>query len=66
MRRRWMPVRPERGDVVAAALVSGAVGLVVGAVTFYLTRTLLAREPLEPGPGRELPGRREERDGGRG
>jgi len=59
-------VPPERGDVVAAALVSGAVALAVCAVTFYLTRTLLAREPLEPDAGRGLLGQGDERDGGRG
>ena len=51
MRRRYIRVPAERKDDVAALVVSGALAACVGAVTFYLTRVLLAREVLEPKGG---------------
>lgn len=52
MRQRYIRVPAERRDTVAALMVSGVVAAGVGAVTFYLTRVLLAREPLDAGPPR--------------
>jgi hypothetical protein len=49
MSETWIRVPPERGDTVAAGVVAGAVAAGVGLVTFYLVRTLLAREPLSGG-----------------
>lgn len=47
MRRRWIRVRPERRDDVGALVAAGVVAAGVGAVTFYLARLLLAREPVD-------------------
>ena len=67
MRRRYIRVPAERKDDVAALVVSGALAACVGAVTFYLTRTFLARELLEPEEGRPslASGDDEEEGGGR-
>ena len=46
----WIRVPAKRGDDVAAGIMAGALAAGVGLVTFYLIRTLLAREPLSP-PG---------------
>lgn len=47
MIQRWIRVRPSTGDTVAAGVVAGALAAGVGLVTFYVLRTLLAREPLD-------------------
>jgi len=47
MRRRWIRVRPERRENVGALMAAGVVATGVGALTFYLTRLLLAREPVD-------------------
>lgn len=47
MTERWIRVRPSTGDTVAAGVVAGALAAGVGLVTFYVLRTLLAREPLD-------------------
>ena len=51
MSRRWIPAPAEPKDTVAAALVSGALAAGVGVVTFYLVRTILARESLDAEEG---------------
>ena len=65
MSRRWIRVPPEKGDTLAAAIVSGAIATGVALVTFYLVRTLLARESIEPELGRAAipPRARREKDG---
>lgn len=57
MSARWIPVRPGPGDSLRAALVAGAVAIGVGATAFYVTRRLLAREPLA---GPDHPARRDD------
>jgi hypothetical protein len=47
MRRRWIRVRPERRDDVGALLAAGVVAAGLGAVTFYVSRLFLAREPVD-------------------
>lgn len=52
---RYRRVEPRRPDTAGALLAAGAVAAVTGAVTFYLVRLFLAREPLSgrrgpPGP----------------
>lgn len=47
MSPRWIRGRPAAADTAGAALVAGAVALAAGAVTFYVARLLLSREPLE-------------------
>ena len=49
MTTRYRRKRLSRGDSLAAAAVSVALGAGVGAVAFYLTRLLLSREPLAGG-----------------
>ena len=67
MRRRYIRVPAERRDNVVALIASGAVAACVGAVTFYFTRMLLAREALEAEEERTLlaPGEGDEQGGGR-
>jgi hypothetical protein len=48
---RYRRKRPSRGDSLAAAAVSVALGAGVAAAAFYFTRLLLCREPLA-GSGR--------------
>lgn len=50
-RRRWIRVRPKGRESLGASLVAGVAAAGVGVATFYLTRLLLAREPLEGPPG---------------
>jgi len=57
MRKRYIRNEPERRDDVAAAMVAGALAAGVGAVTFYLARLLLAREPVSKTDVREPPER---------
>ena len=61
MRQRYIRNEPERRDDVAAAMVAGALAAGVGAVTFYLARLLLAREPVSKTdvcePPERIPGR---------
>lgn len=52
MKTRYRRVRPTRTDELASAAVSFLVGAGAAAVTFYLTRLILSREPLAV---RELP-----------
>ncbi len=54
--RRWVRLPPERDDTLRAGLLAGAVGAGVGLAAFYLTRLLLAREPLSGPPGTGRPG----------
>lgn len=46
MKRRFVRRQPEVRDTVGAALVSGAVAVGVGLVSFYFVRLLLAREEV--------------------
>lgn len=46
----WIRVPAEPRHDVAAGLVAGALAAGVGLVTFYLVRTLLAREPVGGDP----------------
>lgn len=55
MSARWIPVPAGRRENAAAAVAAVALAGAVGAVTFWLVRTLLARESLD-----EPAGRREE------
>ena len=61
MKQRYIRNEPERRDDVAAAMVAGALAAGVGAVTFYLARLLLAREPVPKTdvgePPERIPGR---------
>lgn len=54
MSTHWIRTPPDRRETATALLAAGIVAASVGVVTFYLTRTLLAREPLRGG---ELPSR---------
>lgn len=47
MRKRWIRVRPSGKDEAGALLTAGVLAASVGAVTFYLTRLFLAREPVD-------------------
>jgi hypothetical protein len=49
MSPRYIRRAPERRDEVAAAVVSGALGVGVGLVAFYVVRLFLSREPLPGG-----------------
>lgn len=46
----WIPVPPRRSDTAAAAVASIAVAAGAAALTFWVVRTLLSREPLELRP----------------
>ncbi len=46
MRVRWARVPARPGDNLKAGAVAAGVAAAVGLATFYLTRLLLAREPL--------------------
>ena len=62
MNAPWIRVPPEPRDTVAAGVVAGAFAGGVGVATFYLVRTLLAREPLSgsaPPPARVARGGRD-------
>jgi len=48
MSRYYRRVDPGPGENLRAGLVAGAVAGSVAAVSFYLVRLFLAREPLEP------------------
>ena len=48
MRFRYRRKRLSRADKAAAAATSFALGAGVAAVTFYLTRILLSRDPMGP------------------
>jgi len=67
VRQRYIRVPAERKDDVAALLAAGTMAACVGAVTFYFTRMLLAREPLGPEEERLSlpPGEDDEQGGGR-
>jgi hypothetical protein len=61
MRRRYVRGEPGRRETLAAAFVSGALGVGVGLVAFYLARLLLSRDVVGgsrdgvdalPAPGR--------------
>lgn len=51
----WIRRPPRSQDSAAAGIVALATAVAVGTVTWYLTRTLLSREPisLRPEDGRE-------------
>jgi hypothetical protein len=52
MNRYYRRTEPGRRETLSAALVAGSVAVIGAAVSFYLVRLVLAREPLEPlGPG---------------
>ncbi len=51
-RRRWIEVPITKEQTVQAGLMSGIVAVGAGVLTFYVTRMLLAREPLDAPPGR--------------
>jgi len=55
MRTRWIPVTPGKRETATALGVAGVLAAAVGGATFWLVRTLLAREALD-----EPEGRREE------
>ncbi len=66
MRYRRRP--PTRGETARAAVISAALGAGIGLVSFYLTRLLLAREPLASGAtasgsGGSTPTSSEDREG---
>ena len=46
MSPRYGRARSTKADTLAAAAVSVAIGAGVAAVTFYMTRVLLSREPM--------------------
>ena len=46
MKARYLRFEPSRSDDLSAALVSGAVAVGVGVVTFYFARLLLSREVM--------------------
>jgi len=58
MRVRWarVPARPR--DTLTAAVAAASVATAVGFATFYLTRLLLAREPLAAARRPAKPGER--------
>lgn len=57
----WIRRPPERQESIASLLAAGIAAVGVGAVTFYLTRILLARDSLG---GPEAPALPEEGSGG--
>ena len=46
MKRRYVRREPEPKDTIGAAMLSGALALGVGLVSFYFVRLLLAREEV--------------------
>ncbi|MFH1766320.1 MAG: hypothetical protein ABIF09_19225 [Gemmatimonadota bacterium] len=50
MSRFYRRTKPGLGENLRAGLVAGALAGTVAAVSFYLVRLFLAREPLEPLP----------------
>jgi len=48
----WIRVPPEPRQALAAGVVAGVVALGAAAVTFYIVRLVLAREPVSGGKGR--------------
>jgi hypothetical protein len=48
MSRFYRRTRPGLGENLRAGLVAGGLAATVAAVSFYLVRLFLAREPLEP------------------
>jgi hypothetical protein len=44
----WIRLEPTRRENLKSAAIAVAAGAVVGSVTFYLTRLLLARRELAP------------------
>ena len=47
MTPRYTRVPPDRAEEARAAIVSAALGVGVGLVTFYLARLFLSREAME-------------------
>lgn len=45
-RTRWVPAPPDRRESVLSGLLGAAVGVGAGLATWYVARTLLAREPV--------------------
>lgn len=54
-RRRWIQGEPTREERVFSAMTAVAVAAAAGAATYYLARTFLAREPLDPPPSVSAP-----------
>ena len=48
MTRYYRRIEGGRKSSIQAGLVAGGVATVVGAVSYYLVKLLLAREPLDP------------------
>lgn len=61
MNAPWIRVPPRARDTFAASLLAGFVAAGAGLFTFYLARTMLAREPLDE---TRTPGTDGERRGG--
>ncbi len=59
MRSRWIRNRPDLREDLGAGIVAATLALGVGLATFYVTRLLMAREPLD---GDALPARRSRPD----
>jgi hypothetical protein len=67
MTRYYRRTDPGAGENLRAGLVAGALATTVAAVSFYLVRLFLSREPLEPldskGPDKSRPEGSEENEG---
>jgi putative flippase GtrA len=46
MSPRYRRTRSTKADTLAATAISGVIGAAVAAVTFYMTRVFLSREPM--------------------
>jgi hypothetical protein len=56
MAKYYRRVKTGRGENLRAGLVAGGLAATVGALSFYLVRLILSREPLEPAsPRAHLP-----------
>lgn len=55
MKTRYVRIEGRKRDTLSAAAVAAAVAAGVGAVTFYFTRLLLAREQVPPAGDAEAP-----------
>ena len=47
---RWIRHRPDAGQRRATLALAAGVGAVVGAAVLYLSRLVVAREPITPAP----------------
>jgi hypothetical protein len=55
MNRYYRRTTPGRQENLEAGVVAAGLAVGVGALTFYLVRLFLAREPLDPLPPTPLP-----------